>query len=207
MEMLVTAAIIAGLMALLVPSVNRALEKSRETRCLSNLRQIGQAVLLYAADHQMALPPGNRDGDEWFKLNSTSWLREYGAAGSERAATGLLRCPVDSTRAPVSDYKYYYSYTWNTHLLQAYVGGVPAHGRTPVKNFEAQRKILFVDGITHGEAPAQVAKYPPGTTSANAESRISSRHRGGANALFGDGSVQWLAKDAAINPDWYRRDQ
>jgi len=206
-EVLVSAAIIAGLIALLLPVASRAVEKTRGARCLSNLKQIGQAVLLYVPDHQMNLPPVKQDESEWFKLNPASWLRKYGAAGSEEGAKGLLRCPADPTGPPFTDYRYYYSYSANANLLDVYIDGVPAHGRIPVKAFEAQRKILFADGLTQGEAPGLISKYPALLTHKNAESRISSRHYGGAYCLFGDGSVQWRSKQSAIDPDLYLRDQ
>lgn len=210
-EILVSAAIIAGLIALLLPAASHVMEKSRGARCLSNLKQIGQAVLLYGADHQMNLPPVKQDQSEWFKLNNpASWLRKYGAAGSEEGAKGLLRCPADPTGPPFTDYKHYYSYSANADLLDVYIDGVPVRGGTPVtpvKAFEAQRKILFADGLTQGEAPGLINKYPSLLTHKNAENRISSRHHGGAYCLFGDGSVQWLSKQAAIDPDWYLRNQ
>jgi prepilin-type N-terminal cleavage/methylation domain-containing protein/prepilin-type processing-associated H-X9-DG protein len=47
-ELLVVIGIIAVLVALLLPSLNRAREQARRTNCLSNLRQIGAAILMYA---------------------------------------------------------------------------------------------------------------------------------------------------------------
>ena len=49
-ELLVVIAIISILMAMLLPSLNKAREMAKSALCLSNLRQCGTAMLNYAAD-------------------------------------------------------------------------------------------------------------------------------------------------------------
>ena len=56
-ELLVTLAIIATLAALLFPVFARAREAARKSACLTNEKQIGSALMLYAQDYDEALPP------------------------------------------------------------------------------------------------------------------------------------------------------
>jgi len=56
-ELLVVLAIVAILAALLFPVFAQSRERARTASCVSNVRQIGMAVLLYAQDHDEALPP------------------------------------------------------------------------------------------------------------------------------------------------------
>lgn len=57
MELLVTMAIIALLIALLLTVLNRAKASAQAATCRNNLKQWGQATHLFAADHDDLLPP------------------------------------------------------------------------------------------------------------------------------------------------------
>lgn len=56
-ELVVVFVIIALLAALLLPAMSRMRWQAKKAACVNNLRQIGIALLLYADEHDDALPP------------------------------------------------------------------------------------------------------------------------------------------------------
>ncbi|MCG3147574.1 MAG: hypothetical protein PCFJNLEI_01014 [Verrucomicrobiae bacterium] len=77
-ELLVVVAIIALLASLLLPALRTARAKSRTTKCVANLRQIGLGFQMYLDDHHGFLPP----------LNAASSYNAAGTAG----AYGMWNC-------------------------------------------------------------------------------------------------------------------
>jgi prepilin-type N-terminal cleavage/methylation domain-containing protein len=62
-ELLVVIGIIAVLVAILLPSLQRAREQAQRTKCLSNLRSIGQMVTMYENLFKGAIPIGFSNKD------------------------------------------------------------------------------------------------------------------------------------------------
>src|SRR3954470_9946522 len=56
-ELLVVIGIIAVLVALLLPSLNRAREQAKATQCLSNMRQLGVGLQSYLIESKNMIPP------------------------------------------------------------------------------------------------------------------------------------------------------
>ena len=71
-ELLVVVAIIVALLAILLPSMGRAVDLAIRTQCTSNTKQQGTAFMTYAADYQAYYPTAdNKDkgGTQW-RLNA-----------------------------------------------------------------------------------------------------------------------------------------
>ncbi|MDB5297475.1 MAG: hypothetical protein JWO31_3458 [Phycisphaerales bacterium] len=100
-ELLVVIGIIALLISILLPSLNKARESARTIKCLSNLRQLGMATISYANEHKQYFPyPTTTLGEQmlWFGvvdpyLGGTIATGRTGVA-AERAYTSFKQCVV-----------------------------------------------------------------------------------------------------------------
>src|SRR5689334_20952123 len=82
-ELLVVIGIIALLISILLPSLNRARETANRVKCSSNLRQLGQAMILYANDNKGAYPrtiSGTGNGGTAPQNNQNTETATYGTS-------------------------------------------------------------------------------------------------------------------------------
>lgn len=131
-ELLIVIAIIAILAAILFPVFASARNKARATACLSNLKQIGTAVMQYTQDFDETFPCGNKGLDSSHPTNGasdspTGWA---GQIYPYVKTTQVFLCPSDSTQpgattTPSTTYTYVISYAMNYCLGTRYnqVGG------------------------------------------------------------------------------------
>lgn len=182
-ELLVVIAIIAILAAILFPVFARAREKARQTSCLSNVKQMMTAWLMYAQDYDemsnryagytapaLVIPDGGPD--YWFEL-----LHPYVKNSQIFSCPSYRNVRVYSggQSAPHPDFPDGVNYGYNTYGGQLALGDIQHPSRFGV----------ILDGLNNYWRIAN----PPATNHYNWHSI---RHNGGYNAGFSDGHAKWL---------------
>jgi prepilin-type N-terminal cleavage/methylation domain-containing protein len=98
-ELLVVIGIIALLLAILLPSLTRARQSATTLVCLSNARQIGNALLLYANDNGGRLPEWSGiqlhpDGSPGPDAPGLGWTQQLQTAWDVAPDDDLYECPA-----------------------------------------------------------------------------------------------------------------
>lgn len=176
-ELLVVIAIIAILAAILFPVFARAREKARQSSCLSNMKQLMTAFLMYTQDY-----------DETTPLNMTYVpvsCRWFNTLQPYVMNDQLLICPSE----PDVACSYSQPYGWGYFHLRnpsssAYGGGVPL------------AKIVHpAEVMAFGEAAGRNAHGCFNIDGAYTYDIVDfDRHNGGMNAGFVDGHTKWLSE-------------
>ena len=184
-ELLVVIAIIAILAAILFPVFARAREKARQNSCLSNTKQIGLGIMMYAQDydehynHYRHELPGNT---AFYWQPTTTY---EGMIGPYVKNKQIFTCPSASSLA--------YSYGWNYNYL-----GWPSRGGTDANAAATMAEVTHpAETIMVAEtAENQVACYAPRNESFRTTYTLRynayNRHNEGSNYVFADGHAKWL---------------
>lgn len=107
-ELLVVIGIIALLISILLPALNRAREQARTAACLSNQRQIVMGFIMYANENKGSLPPYGHATAYWVEDPNSYWwmlIAKYiGGRPGSYMGIDIGRCPAEREPRVYSTY-------------------------------------------------------------------------------------------------------
>jgi len=211
-ELLVVIAIISILASILFPVFARARESARRASCMSNLKQIGLAVMMYTQDYDGKYPQTEADyginppaevGGPWYQ-HIWYWPQFlYPYVKNQQ----VFFCPSSPVGPSVFSNAKSKNYGANTFLMRlgrapVNIAGVNSPSQTyAIMDYGDERVssyYMFQSDTGWGYLPGSGELGSPvkGTTSQDFES---GRHFQGVNVAFADGHVKWLKSSEVYN--------
>ena len=212
-ELLVVIAIIAILAAMLLPALGRAKESGRKANCLSNLRQMGIGMQMYAEDNRGLVPRGNEP--PWWQVFTPEL---GGRRTNEFGRVRVYLCPSYPEKRQLICYVVNaWKFSGPNDLV-----GTEQLGLTQLTRVQRPVDTIYFADNEHGSwrpiitelpssgspllndvwSPSHLPYSSTGRT-LNGERRVAAaRHGLGPNLLFYDGHAQWRRAQKITVDDW-----
>lgn len=213
-ELLVVIAIIALLMAILLPSLNMAMDQARAITCRNNLQQIGLAAMLYAEDNDDQVP---RSAGRRLLSNGTfyeGWILYFapyiGGKSDEvkdYREIGVYDCPNYPDKEQTVDY-----------VVSSWKDGVnELIGFSKLSEFRQPGSKIYLADSEYGDwrpiikdqsglnntSAFDCWKPPHLPTGPDGSRRVArDRHRDGCNAMFLDGHSDRVQAEKMTERMW-----
>ena len=231
-ELLVVIGIIALLIAILMPALSRAKEQANWIKCLSNLRQVGQAFTQYCNNNKGRFPVAgaNRHDNDWIFWEGSRPMATADDIDKRRldysmiapylgipVKPDILRCPSDDID-PQRNYQFSYSTNYLiTRLPYMATGYEDTNDTQPLRITQivnASMKLLIID---ESSTTSDDGCWAWMSQLGLGQNLISNRHMkrsemhdlrtdpnaGKGNACFVDGHAEYIERKLSYDERYY----
>jgi prepilin-type N-terminal cleavage/methylation domain-containing protein/prepilin-type processing-associated H-X9-DG protein len=210
-ELLVVIGIIAVLISILLPSLNKARQAAQKVECLSNLRQLGLTLRLYAHANRDYVPVGYVPNLMQANYEVYQWEKRRYRIFGVLVAAGEIKSPKSLYCSAENEPRWQYDTPQNTWPTN---GATPppanltraGYGLRPTNVWPSTSALPVVPQPTVLMA-AELPKLQDIRNRALAADLVANstflntRHRTGVNVVYGDGSGKWVPDTAADTSD------
>ena len=214
-ELLVVIAIIAILASILFPVFAKAREKARQSRCVSNIKQLTMAVQQYADDNDEVLPPNHVYAPSTNYPNAIlTYVKDYAVF---LCSSHEQRLVLPGATGSLDGFS---SYGMNDNLTYTANGTFdpffdPEQGRALSDIQYPSELILLVENSSFADSNPSVyvpvgstlawfdinsATYNPWRSTNRPYGHVYPLHSGGCVTSFCDGHAKWMPVDKLANP-------
>ena len=145
-ELLVVIAIIAILASMLLPAIAKAKAKANRIACVSNMKQVDVAIILWSLDHDGRYPWVVKMSDDGTYSKDQAW-QHFAVLSNELSTPKVLRCPTDKDRTAADTFAGTATgFVTAKNLALSYAVGTEATEGNTSMHIVVDRNIMGADG-------------------------------------------------------------
>jgi general secretion pathway protein G len=197
-ELLVTIAIIGILAAILIPAIGRVRAAAENATCASNMRELGQGLLLFTQDNKGQIPlsiqpdPLKPDDDV-----NVSWqilmMRQLDVPFAQSGDKSIFICPSHRLTYPQDAYR-----TYALNLS----GAEPTTDAPRLLSLSNPSQTALLLESQHESGGAGYVSLSRSINGGSGKHRLDYRHNGSMNMFMADGHIQSISEDDSKIDDY-----